>query len=84
MVGFLKYYCLVEEVEMVEGGRFSHFTLFSVPLLPVLCSLNCEKGGDPRFLKQGGKTRSKIRLWRDRKYNETKAVVCYSYFHINE
>ena len=39
---------------------------------PVPCSLNSGRGEDPKFLKQGGKTRSKIRLWGD------------SYFRINE
>ncbi len=44
---------------------------------PVPCSLNSGRGEDPKFLKQGGKTRSKIRLWRDRRDNETKTIVCF-------
>ena len=58
------------------------FSFYPFSLVP--CSLNSGKGGDPRFLKRGGKIRSKIRLWRDRKHSETKAIVYHIYSHINE
>ena len=68
---------MVEEVEEVEEVKMVEcfFTFYPFPLVP--CSLNSGKGGDPKFLRQGGKTRSKIRLWRDRKHNETKAIVYF-------
>ena len=52
----------------------SAFLFYSFSLGP--CRLNSGRG-DPRFLKRGEKTRSKIRLWRDRKHNETKTIVYF-------
>ena len=85
---------MVEEVEMVEGGLLcpepaEGMFLFDLPSFPspfslFPCSMNLRKGADPRFLNQRGKTRSEIRLWRDRKHSETKSIICYSYFHINK
>ena len=57
------------------------FSFYPFSLVP--WSLNYGRSGDTRFLKQGGKTRSEIRLWRDRKHNETKTIVCSIYFHVN-
>ncbi len=65
---------MVEEVEKVEC--FFHFTLYPFTFVP--CNLNCGKRGDLRFLKQVGQTRSGIRLWRDRKHNETETIVCFA------
>ncbi len=68
---------MVEKVEEVEGVEMVECFFSFYPFSLVPCSLNSGRGGDSRFLKWGGKTRSKIRLWRDRKHNETKAIVCF-------